>query len=48
MLPEPDVVQVPPAAPAQVHVQAVSAAGKVSATVEPDAALGPPLEAVME
>ncbi len=41
MLPEPDAVQVPPPAPTQVQVAPVSAAGKVSATVAPVAALGP-------
>src|SRR6185295_1324621 len=46
MLPEPDAVQVPPPAPTQVHVQ-VREAGKVSATVLPDASLGPALEAVI-
>src|SRR4051794_11076267 len=46
MLPEPDAVQVPPPAPAQVHV-AVSEAGKVSATVAPVALLGPALLAVI-
>ena len=45
-LPEPDAVQVPPPAPTQVQVQ-VSDAGKVSATVDPGALLGPALEAVM-
>src|SRR5882672_7060431 len=46
MLPEPEAVQVPPFAPAQVQVQ-VREAGNVSATVEPVAALGPALDAVM-
>src|SRR5215510_7715660 len=46
MLPEPEAVQVPPPAPTQVQVQ-VSDAGKVSATVEPVASLGPALLAVM-
>jgi hypothetical protein len=46
MLPDPDAVHVPPPAPTHVHVQ-VSEAGKVSATVEPVAALGPALEAVI-
>src|SRR5436305_14869330 len=46
MLPEPDAVQVPPPAPTQVQVQ-VSDAGKVSATVEPGALLGPALLAVI-
>src|SRR3954454_13000667 len=45
MLPEPEAVQVPPPAPTQVQVQ-VSEAGKVSATEEPGALLGPALEAV--
>ena len=40
MLPLPLAVQVPPPAPTQVQVQ-VSDAGKVSATVEPGALLGP-------
>ena len=46
MLPEPEAVQVPPPAPAQVHVQ-VNAAGKVSATVAPLTLLGPALLAVI-
>src|SRR5436305_638501 len=46
MFPEPEAVQVPPPAPTQVQVQ-VSEAGKVSATVEPGALLGPALVAVM-
>ncbi len=46
MLPEPLAVQVPPPAPTQVQVQ-VRDAGKVSATVEPEAFDGPALEAVM-
>lgn len=46
MLPEPIAVQVPPPAPTQVHV-AVKTAGKVSATVEPGASLGPAFEATM-
>ena len=46
MFPAPEAVQVPPPAPVQVQVQ-VSEAGKVSATVEPGALLGPALEAVM-
>src|SRR5215467_84536 len=46
MLPAPLAVQVPPPAPTQVHVQ-VRLAGNVSATVEPDAALGPALLAVI-
>src|SRR3954465_11383411 len=46
MLPEPEAVQVPPPAPTHVHVQ-VSEAGKVSATEEPGALLGPALLAVM-
>src|SRR5262249_61968354 len=46
MLPEPEAVHVPPPAPTQVHVQ-VSAAGNVSATVEPGAALGPAFAAVI-
>src|SRR3954454_7527838 len=46
MLPEPEAVQVPPPAPTHVQVQ-VSEAGKVSATEEPGALLGPALEAVM-
>src|SRR6185295_1613760 len=46
MLPEPDAVQVPPPAPTQVHVQ-LRTAGKVSATEEPGALLGPELEPVM-
>src|SRR5437588_2230062 len=45
-LPAPDAVHVPPPAPAHVHVQ-VSEAGKVSATVDPGALLGPALEAVI-
>jgi len=40
ILPEPDAVHVPPFAPTHVHVQ-VNAAGKVSETFEPGAALGP-------
>jgi len=47
MLPEPDAVQVPPPAPAHVHVQEVSEAGNESATVEPGALLGPEFEAVI-
>ena len=39
-------VQVPPPAPTQV-VEQVSEAGKVSATVEPGALLGPAFDAVM-
>src|SRR3989344_9032954 len=46
MLPLPAAVQVPPPAPTQVQVP-VSAAGKVSATVAPDALDGPALLAVM-
>ena len=46
MLPLPEAVHVPPPAPTQVHVQ-VSAAGNVSATVEPGALLGPGFEAVI-
>ncbi len=46
MFPEPEAVQVPPPAPTHVQVQ-VRTAGKVSATVLPDAALGPAFEAVM-
>src|SRR6185295_15429227 len=46
MLPEPDAVQVPPPAPTQVHVQ-VNEAGKVSATEEPGASLGPGFDAVI-
>ena len=46
ILPEPDAVHVPPPAPTQVQVQ-VSDAGKVSATVDPVALLGPALLAVM-
>jgi hypothetical protein len=46
MLPLPDAVQVPPPAPAHVHVQ-VSDAGNVSAIVEPGALLGPALLAVI-
>jgi hypothetical protein len=42
ILPEPDAVQVPPFAPTHVHVQ-VNAAGNVSETFEPGAALGPAL-----
>ena len=45
-LPLPEAVQVPPPAPTHVQVQ-VSDAGKVSATVEPAALLGPALLAVM-
>ena len=40
ILPEPDAVQVPPLAPTHVHVQ-VNAAGNVSVTFDPGAALGP-------
>ena len=47
MLPDPIAVQVPPPAPTQVQVTPLSEAGKVSATVEPGALLGPELEAVM-
>src|SRR5437879_5488908 len=46
ILPLPLAVQVPPPAPTQVHVQ-VSAAGNVSATVEPSALLGPAFDAVI-
>src|SRR5437764_1056751 len=46
MFPEPEAVKVPPPAPTQRYVQ-VSDAGKVCATVEPVASLGPALEAVM-
>src|SRR6187455_154998 len=46
MLPEPAAVQVPPPAPTQVQAQ-VRSAGKVSATVEPVALLGPAFEAVV-
>ena len=46
ILPEPDAVQVPPPDPAHVHEQ-VSAAGNVSATVEPGALLGPGFDAVI-
>ena len=46
MFPEPEAVQVPPPAPAQVQV-GVKLAGKVSATVAPEALLGPALLAVM-
>src|SRR5689334_13159050 len=46
MLPLPEAVQVPPPAPTHVQLQ-VSEAGKVSATVEPVALLGPTLLAVM-
>src|SRR3954469_17462350 len=40
MLPAPEAVQVPPPAPTHVQVQ-VNDAGKVSATVAPEAVLGP-------
>src|SRR5450432_1791408 len=46
MFPEPDAVQVPPPAPAQVQLH-VSEAGKVSATVVPVALLGPAFDAVI-
>src|SRR6516162_11642573 len=46
MLPAPDAVHVPPDEPAQVHVH-VSAAGNVSATVDPGALLGPAFDAVI-
>src|SRR5690242_17890221 len=46
MLPDPEAVQVPPPAPTQVQV-AVRLAGSVSATVAPEALLGPALLAVM-
>jgi hypothetical protein len=46
MLPLPEGMQVPPAAPAQVQV-AVRLAGKVSATVAPLAVSGPAFEAVI-
>src|SRR5262245_37603682 len=42
MFPEPDAVQVPPPAPTHVQLH-VSEAGKVSATVDPGALLGPAL-----
>lgn len=47
MLPDPLAGQVPPPAPTQVQVTPVIDAGKVSATVEPGALLGPELLAVM-
>ena len=43
----PPAVQVPPPAATQVQVPPVRIAGKVSATVAPDALLGPALLAVM-
>ena len=46
-LPLPDAVQVPPPAPAQVQLTLVHAAGKLSDTVEPGAAEGPALLAVI-
>src|SRR4029079_5657172 len=46
MLPDPDAVQVPLPEPTQVH-EHVSDAGNVSATVEPDALLGPAFDAVI-
>src|SRR5262245_27984011 len=46
MFPEPDAVHVPPPAPTHVHV-AVNEAGNVSATVDPEALLGPALDAVI-
>ena len=42
-LPLPDAGQLPPPAPAQLHVAAVIAAGKLSVTVAPVTALGPAL-----
>lgn len=47
MLPEPDAEQVAPPAPTQVQVTPVIDAGKVSATIEPGALLGPAFEATM-
>src|SRR5690242_11186404 len=47
MLPEPDAGHALPALAAQVQVQALSAAGKVSVTVAPVTALGPLFVAVM-
>jgi hypothetical protein len=47
MLPEPAPGQVPPPAPTHVQLTPVIAAGKVSATVDPGASLGPEFEAVI-
>lgn len=47
MLPDPFAGQVPPPAPTQVQVTPVMVAGKVSATVEPGASLGPTLDATI-
>ena len=46
-LPLPDAVQLPPPAPTQVQLTLVHAAGKLSVTVEPGAAEGPALLAVI-
>ncbi len=47
MLPEPEAVQLPPPAAAQVQVTLVSVAGKLSATVAPVTAEGPTFVATM-
>lgn len=47
ILPVPDALQVPPPAPTHVHDAELIEPGSVSATVAPDALLGPLFDAVM-